>query len=75
MYSSHQSRERVASGSHWRALFELGQMGGHERGTHATALLCKRSMSVQATKRSLLTLAAVVGVGCCSAMLSENARV
>lgn len=59
MYSSQQSRDRVSSGSHSRALFEAGY-GGHERGTHEPHLMRRHSYYVKATKRPLAT-AAVLG--------------
>ena len=62
MYTSHQSRDRVSSGSRSRALFEPGY-GGHERGTHEPHLLRGSSLYVQATKRPLLTAALVAGAG------------
>jgi short-subunit dehydrogenase len=58
MYTSHQSRRRVSSGSRSRALFEPGY-GGQERGTHEPHLLRKRSYYVAASKHPLATAAAV----------------
>jgi NAD(P)-dependent dehydrogenase (short-subunit alcohol dehydrogenase family) len=68
MYTSHQSRTRVSSGSRSRALFKAGY-GGHERGTHEPHMLRNRSLYVQATKRPMLTVALVAGAG----LLAGNA--
>jgi NAD(P)-dependent dehydrogenase (short-subunit alcohol dehydrogenase family) len=62
MYSSHQSRHRVSSGSRSRALFEAGY-GGQERGTHEPHLLRSRSYYVKATKRPFVTAAVFGAVG------------
>lgn len=73
MYPSQQSRGRVSSGSQTRALFEPGY-GGKERGTHEPAWLRKRSLYVKATKRPVLTAAAVVGAAMlCGTLLARRA--
>jgi NAD(P)-dependent dehydrogenase (short-subunit alcohol dehydrogenase family) len=54
MYTSHQSRSRVSSGSHSRALFEAGY-GGQARGAHEPHLLRRHSYYVRATKRPMAT--------------------
>lgn len=62
MYTSHQSRKRVSSGSHSRALFEVGY-GGRERGTHEPHLWRGHSFYVQATKHPALTMAGLTAAG------------
>jgi hypothetical protein len=62
MYSSHQSRTRHSSGSRSRALHEPGY-GGEPLGTHEPHLLRSRSLYVQATKRPMLTAAALATAG------------
>lgn len=62
MYTSHQSRERISSGSHSRALFKPGY-GGQERGTHEPHLLRNRSYYVQAAKHPVLATAGVTALG------------
>ena len=58
MYTSHQSRDRVSSGSPSRALYEAGY-GGRERGTHEPHLLRNESLYVKASKRPMVTAAAL----------------
>ena len=58
MYTSQQSRDRTASGSRSRALFQAGY-GGQERGTHEPGLMRNRSLYVTATKRPMATAAAL----------------
>jgi hypothetical protein len=60
MYSSHQSRSTVSSGSRSRALFEPSY-GGHNRGTHEPHLFCRRNFYVEATRRPATTMAAIGG--------------
>ena len=62
MYTSHQSRERVSSGSPSRALYAAGY-GGHARGTHEPDLLRRRSLYVKASKRPLVTAAMFGALG------------
>ncbi len=58
MYTSHQSRERASTGSRSRALHAAGY-GGQERSTHEPDLLRNESLYVKATKRPLVTAAAI----------------
>jgi NAD(P)-dependent dehydrogenase (short-subunit alcohol dehydrogenase family) len=70
MYSSHQSRHRVSSGSRSRALFEAGY-GGQERGTHEPHLLRSRSYYVKASKQPV---AAVILAGAAMLVLGALLR-
>src|SRR5436305_7980043 len=70
MYTSHQSSDRVSSGSRSRALFEAGY-GGQEHGTHEPGLRRHgRSLYVQATKRPLAAAVAVAGAAVLVGMLA-----
>jgi len=73
MYSSHQSKDRVSTGSRSRALFEAGY-GGEERGTQEPHLLRRHSLYVKATKRPLATAGAIAAAGLLAtgAMLSRR---
>lgn len=69
MYTSHQSRERVSSGSHERALYSAGY-GGQERGTHEPALLRSGgSLYVKASKRPAATAATLGAFAVMGALL------
>lgn len=57
MYTSHQSRDRVAGGSPSRALFQPGAFGGQERGTHEPGLMRTHSYYVEVSKRPFATMA------------------
>lgn len=73
MYSSHQSRDRVSSGSPSRALFEPGY-GGQERGTHEPALLRRHSLYVEASKRPFATAAILAAAGVAAVSAARRPR-
>ena len=73
MYTGQQSRTRVSNDDHHRALFEAGY-GGHERGTHEPHLMRGGSLYVKATKRPVLTAAAVIGGGALAMALLRSRK-
>ena len=72
MDTSHQSSDRVSSGSRSRALSDAA--GGQERGTHEPDLRRGRSLYVQAIKQPLATVAAVAGAAVLVGMLAKNGK-
>jgi len=62
MYTSQQSRDRRDSGLRSHTLFEAGP-GGRERGNHEPYLVRRHSYYVQATKRPVVTAAAMAAAG------------